>query len=248
MIGPLGSFRSPPKPDGISELLYQVQRFHSFMWASGGAFSEFNIHVVDHCGWMKNAWPVQAQALGGRNYRGGDIDQNFDTYSVEYTFADDTKFLMDARYIKGCKEIYNSFAHGTKGTAIVSSHGDCGLPSATFQGLGAPSPANRIWESKVAADEQNPYQNEWNELIDAVRNDKPYNEAKRGVEASLVCAMGRMAAHTGQIVTFDQILNAKQEFAPDVDKLTMDSPPPLRAGADGLYPVPKPGILVDREY
>ena len=42
---------------------------------------------------MKDAWPVKAQAVGGRHYRGDYIDQNFDTYSVEYTFADGTKLL-----------------------------------------------------------------------------------------------------------------------------------------------------------
>jgi hypothetical protein len=71
---------------------------------------------------------------------------------------------------------------------------------------------------------------------------------QRGAEASLVASMGRMAAHTGQIITYDQILNCPHEFAPDVDKLTMDGPAPLRLGADGKYPVPQPGILKDREY
>jgi hypothetical protein len=40
-------------------------------------------------------------------------------------------------------------------------------------------------------------------LLEATRNNKPYNEAKRSAEASLVASMGRMAAHTSQIVTFD---------------------------------------------
>ena len=44
--------------------------------------------------------------------------------------------------------------------------------------------------------------------------DKPYNEAKRGVEASLVTSMGRMAAHTGQEITFDEMLNCEHEMAP----------------------------------
>jgi hypothetical protein len=60
--------------------------------------------------------------------------------------------------------------------------------------------------------------------------------------------MGRMAAHTGQIITFDQMLNHEHEFAPNVDKLTMNSPAPLRAGSDGKYPVPLPGIAKQREY
>ena len=37
---------------------------------------------------------------------------------------------------------------------------------------------------------------------------------------------GRTAAHTGQVVTYDEILNCKHEFAPDIDKLTVDSPAP----------------------
>jgi hypothetical protein len=61
--------------------------------------------------------------------------------------------------------------------------------------------------------------------------------------------MGRMAAHTGQEITYDDMLNCTHEFAPDVDKLAMDSPAPLRAtGNDGKYPVPMPGITKDREY
>jgi hypothetical protein len=44
------------------------------------------------------------------------------------------------------------------------------------------------------------------------------------------------------------MLNCEEEFAPDVDKLTMDSPAPVHAGPDGMYPTPQPGILKDREY
>jgi len=62
MHGPIGFFSSPPKPPDISDLLYQVQRFHSFIWASGGNYSDFYIHVIDHLCWMKNAWPIKAQA------------------------------------------------------------------------------------------------------------------------------------------------------------------------------------------
>ena len=96
--------------------------------------------------------------------------------------------------------------------------------------------------------EPDPYQLEWDHLIEAIRKDKPYNEVKRGAEASLVTSMGRLACHTGQVVTLDQILGHDHEFAPDVDKLTLNSPAPLLAGADGKYPVPQPGIITTREY
>jgi predicted dehydrogenase len=249
MHAPGGYFLSLPKPAGVSDLMYQVQRFHSFIWASGGNFSDFYIHLIDHLGWMKNSWPIKAQGLGGRHYRQSPegvtyVDQNFDTYSVEYTYADGTKFFFDGRCMTGCNDIYNSYIHGSKGSAIASKNSDCGAPSATFKSQ-QPKRSDMIWQS---TDNSDPYQNEWDELVDAIRNDKPYNEVKRGVEASLVTSMGRMAAHTGQEITFEDMLNCEHEMAPGLDKLTADSPAPLSAGADGRYPVPMPGRNKTREY
>jgi hypothetical protein len=105
-----------------------------------------------------------------------------------------------------------------------------------------------IWQSRIPRNQQNPYQNEWDDLIDAIRNDKPFNEAERGAIGSMVTSMGRMAAHTGVEITYDQMLNCLHEMAPGLDKLTWDSPAPLKADAQGRYPVPQPGIVTDREY
>lgn len=60
--------------------------------------------------------------------------------------------------------------------------------------------------------------------------------------------MGRFAAHTGQEITYDEMLNHEHAFAPNVDQLTMNSPSPLPADASGRYPVPEPGIKKNREY
>jgi hypothetical protein len=246
-----GGFTLPMRA-GANELLYQVQRFHSFIWASGGLFSDFYIHIIDHLGWMKNAWPVKAQAVGGRHYRQSPegvtyVDQNFDIYGVEYTYADGSKFNFDGRCMTGCNDIYSSYLHGTKGMAIVSKSGDCGLPSSIYKSQSMKR-SDMTWESKVKPGDEDPYQNEWNDLLDAIRNDKPYNEVKRGVEASLVTSMGRMAAHTGQEVTFEDMLECEHEMAPGLDKLTADSPAPLLPDANGKYPVPQPGIVTKREY
>jgi hypothetical protein len=249
MAGPGGSMASPPRPANVpTDLEYQIRRFHSFLWASGGCFSDFNIHIIDHLCWMKNAWPVKAQGLGGRHYKFTDdgqpfVDQNFDTYSVEYTFPDETKLIMDGRCVTGAKIIYNSFVHGTKGCAVASGGGDCGTPSISYKGLGA-VPDNQLWHS---TDHSSPYQNEWDDLMDAIVNDKPYNEVKRGVEASVTTSMGRMAAHTGQEITFDQMLNSEHEFAPGIDKITADSPAPVQPDEKGIYPQPEPGRK-KREY
>ena len=251
MAGPLASAFSEKWPGTPSELLWQISRFHSFIWASGGCFSDFYIHHIDHLCMMKSAWPVKAHALGGRHYRKAPdgrewVDQNFDSYSVEYTFEDGAKMYMDGRCMTGAAAMYYSHAHGSKGMAVVSKNGDCGMPSSTHK-TQMPHRSSTIWTSEVPPDQRDPYLNEWNDLLAAIRDDKPYNEAKRGVEASVVTSMGRMAAHTGQEITFEDMLNSDHEFAPDADKMTFDSPAPVVADKDGRYPVPMPGIK-NREY
>jgi len=194
---------------------------------------------------MKDAWPVKAQSIGGRHYRGNSVDQNFDNYSVEYTFADGTKLFLYGRCIDGCHSEFASYAHGTKRSAVISDGSHSPAKCRIYRGQDMDKKEDIVWV--FPQPEPNPYQLEWDHLIEAIRMDRPFNEAKRGAEVSLVTSMGRMAAHTGQIVTYDEILNSEHEFAPDVDKLTMDSPAPLQAGPNGKYPVPQPGII-KQEY
>jgi len=249
MHGPAGTFKSTPKPQDMSDLEYQVRRFHSFLWAGGGCMSDFNIHIIDHLCWMKNAWPVKAMGVGGRHYQTTEdgtpyVDQNLDAYGIEYTFPDGSKMMFDGRYQEGSQDQYYSFIHGSKGCAVASRHGDCEGPSSTYKGQ-SDKTDDRTW---VSSDRTNPYQNEWNDLMDAIVNNKPYNEVKRGVEASLVTSMGRAAAHIGREVTFEQMLNSDHAFAPDADKFTdKNSPAPLKSDAKGIYPQPEPGRK-KREY
>lgn len=245
MAGPTGSAATGPKPDGVSELLYQIKNFHGFLWLSGGAVSDFLIHNIDESCWMKNAWPVKAIGLGGRHYRGEMVDQNFDSYAMEYTFEDGAKLFVDGRTIPGCKQEFASYAHGTKGMGVISTASHTPAKSRTFQGQ-TTKEANQIWA--FPQPEENPYQLEWNHLIAAIRENVSYNEVDRGVMASAVTSMGRMAAHTGQEITLDQLLNCPHEFAPQVDELTLDSPAPLQANADGKYSVPMPGLVKRQEY
>lgn len=247
MHPPVGSAFTKPKPSDANELMWQIKNFHSFLWASGGCYSDFLIHNLDECCWMKNAWPVHAQALGGRHYRGDNIDQNFDTYAVEYTFADGAKLWLDGRVMTGCHQEFASYAHGTKGSATISQSSHTPAKCKIFRDqIITPRGGNVAWA--FPQPEPNPYQLEWNDLIDAIRQDKPYNEAQRGTEASLVTSMGRMAAHTGRVVTYDEMLNCDHEFAPDVDKLTLDGSAPIQASSDGKYSVPQPGITTKREF
>ena len=244
--GPVGTALTPPRPKDVGELEYQIRKFHGFLWASGGCYSDFLIHNIDECCWMKDAWPVKAQAAGGRHYRGDYIDQNFDTYSVEYTFDDGSKFFLEGRTEPGCNQEFASYIHGSKGSAVISSNSHTPARSRIYK-------AQKFTRSDITwafpQPEPNPYQLEWDHLINAIRKDKIYNEVKRGAEASLVTSMGRMAAHTGQVITFEDMLNCKHEFAPGLDKLTLQSPAPLQIDkTTGKYPVPQPGLVRDREF
>ncbi len=245
MTGPTGSAACGPMSAGENELLYQIRNFHGFLWLSGGAVSDFLIHNIDECCWMKDAWPVDAIAIGGRHYRGNMVDQNFDSYAIEYTFEDGGKLFVDGRTMPGCKAEFASYAHGSKGSAVIStashSPAKCRIYNSQLM-----EPKNLAWS--FPQPERSPYQLEWEHLIAAIRNDQPHNELERGAMASLVTSMGRMAAHTGQKITLAQMLTHPHEFAPGVDKLTFDSPAPVLAGADGKYPLPLPGLVKDREY
>jgi len=250
-----GGGTSPVKPEGITELMHQIRTFHAFLWLSGGVFSDYYIHQIDELSWMKGAWPVEAMAIGGRHYRGNSLDQNFDVYSVEYTYPDGTRLHFEGRNMPGVHNEFASYVHGSKGSAVVTTDSHVPGRCRIYTGQKMPRVTGRqpIPEDPTLAwsfpqPEHSPYDYEWEDLIDAIRNDKPYNEVKRGAEASMVASMGRFAAHTGQIVTFDQMLNHEHEFAPDVDKLTLDGPSPLRLGPDGRYPAPQPGINKTREY
>jgi len=245
MHPPVGSCFSKANDGSLPETLFQVRRFHSFLWASGGLYSDFYIHQIDECCWMKNKWPIQAEALGGRHFREDYIDQNFDTYAVEYTFDDGSKFFLNGRTMNRCVDRFASYVHGTKGLGVVSKSGHHPGECRIFDGQLMEND-KMLWA--YPQPEKNPYDLEWEDLVDAIRNDKPYNEVKRGAEASMVTSMGRMAAHTGQVITWDDIYNSDHEFAPDLEKLTKDGPAPLQKLDDGTYPVPMPGYTRKREY
>ncbi|MFO0808383.1 MAG: Gfo/Idh/MocA family oxidoreductase [Gemmataceae bacterium] len=243
-----------------TDLLNQIHRFHSFLWLSGGCYSDFLIHNIDECCWMKgeNTWPVSAKGYGGRHYKGKTVegqyreflDQNFDSYSVEYTFADGAKLLLEGRTQPFCDEEFASYAHGSKKAALISvnSHSPARCRIFKDQNINSNTRSMTNVEWKGPDQEPSPYELEWIDFIDAIRNDKKYNEAHRGAMASAITAMGRAACHTGKTMTLEDYLKADKALADGVDKLTLDGPSPLKADEHGKYPVPMPGRKGRSEY
>ncbi len=145
----------------------------------------------------------------------------------------------------GCHDQFDGYAHGSKGLGVIAS---MGAPQGTCRLYRGQKPVDDALAWRSPGREPNSYQLQWDRLIEAIRQDQPLNEVVRGAEASLVTSMGRMAAHTGQVVTYQQMLACEHEFAPGLDQLTADAPPPLTPNPDGTYPVPMPGIITQREY
>ncbi|MCA8989149.1 MAG: Gfo/Idh/MocA family oxidoreductase [Planctomycetaceae bacterium] len=243
--GPTATAFAPPPGNDMTELMYQIRNFHGFLWASGGAYSDFLIHNIDECCWMKNDWPVHAKAAGGRHYRGNYVDQNFDNYSVEYTFADGSKLRLEGRTMNGCDKEFASYAHGSKGSAVISTSAHSPAKSRIYKGQSFVDD-QLAWE--WGKPEPSPYQLEWEHLMMAIRKGVTYNEVERGVMASAVTSMGRMAAHTGRAITLEEFMAHDHEFAPAVDQLTLTSDAPIKISEKGLYSVPMPGLVTKKEY
>jgi predicted dehydrogenase len=228
-----------PFPHGQNELLWQLSpgRPFQFFWSSGGIFIELMIHQIDECFWIKDAWPVAAHGVGGRFAGSTDCSQNLDSYSIEYTFADGAKAQVTGRYIPGCQNDFVTYLHGTKCAARFS--GNIHAPNGVIYKDQRIDNDNIAW--KPPREKINPWQAEWNVLLDAIRNDKPHNEAKRAALSNLGAIMGRAAVHMGRTITWDEAMASQFQFCPNVADLTADSPAPVQADAEGRYPAPVPG-------
>jgi predicted dehydrogenase len=227
-----------PGPEGTSELMWQIRRFHNFLWASGGVFSDYCIHHIDEVCMMKGAWPTKADAVGGRHFKGAISDQNFDVYAVEYTFDDGAKFFYESRLMHNCRQHFGVYGQGSKGAFTISTSGHSPARPTIYRSQRV-AKDNVLWTAEQP--EPNPYRREWDHFVAAIVADEPYNEAVRGAEASLVTAMGRFSAHVGRPVTFQEMLDCPEDLTAGVEHLTMASPAPVVADADGRYPVPNPG-------
>ena len=224
--------------ENANKLMSQLQfgRIHLY-WIGSGHMVDNLIHQIDECCWIKDGWPVSAHGLGGRAARSQDHGQNIATYSIEYTFADGTKAFCGFRRVnKGHRE-FATFLHGTKCAAQFSGQ----THAATVHMFKDQriDKGNIAWTPKK--DAHSPWQYEWNHFIDSIRNDHPHNELRRAVYSDLTSLMGRAACHTNQIVTWDDMIKSRFQFCDYLDDLTYDSPVPVKADAEGWFPVPIAG-------
>jgi predicted dehydrogenase len=227
----------PRKPEE-NELHWQISHFTHFLWVSGGLFAEMNIHQVDEMCWIKDAWPVSAHGIGGRTVTNADHGQNLDSLSIEWTFPDGAKAYHVTRWLPKCYSDFATYIHGTKRAALfpwMSGNRDETMIYKDHR----IARDNVAW--KAEKEDCTHWQAEWTVLLDAIRKNKPHNEAKRAAFSNLADIMGRAAVHMGRVVTWEEAMASNFQFCPNLESLTDDSPPPVKADERGRYPVPVPG-------
>ncbi|MBP1601375.1 MAG: iolG 6, partial [Acidobacteria bacterium] len=147
--------------------------------------------------WVVGQHPVKATALGGRQARiGREFGNIYDHFAVEFEYANGMRLFSQCRQMDGCTNLVGEGLLGTKGTS------NC---------------VNRIMttsEWRYEGKNPDPYEQEHIDLIDSIRAGKPLNEAQSVAESTLMGIMGRVSAYSGQTVTWDQVLNSKQDFTP----------------------------------
>ncbi len=214
---------TPPRPADQTEMYYQLRNPYHFVWLNGDYLVDALSHFIDLSLWVKGAHPVSAQGQGGRQfYTPAQSGDGYDHHTVEYTFADGLKLFAQTRQMPGCWNSNNAHIHGSKGTA------DLGRGVI----LGA-----EPWRYKGEA--SNPYQTEWDVLVEVLRKDKPHNEVDYAAMTTMTAVMGRMASYTGQVLQWEDALKSNVRLAPG--KYAMDALPPVVADSTGRYPVAMPG-------
>jgi len=210
----------------------------NLLWVGSGHMVDNLIHQIDECCWLMDDWPVSCHGMGGREVGSTDHGQNLDTYSMEFTFPDGRKaFCGFRRALKGHRE-FATYVHGSKRAGQFSGN----VHAATVHMF----KDHRISSDNIAwtptPDAETPWDYEWMAFVDSIRNDKPHNEARRAAYSDMASLMGRAAAHTNQIVTWDEVFKSRFAFIDSPESLHQDSPPPVAANAEGYFPAPHAGI------
>ena len=218
-----------------NEMLAQLQfGRNNLLWVGSGQMVDYLIHQIDECCWLMDGWPVTCHGMGGREVGSTDRGQSLDVYSMEFTYADGRKAFCGFRRAQGAYDEFATFVHGSKKAGQFSGN----VHAATVHIFKDQHVAGDNVEWSPTPDAHSPWDYQWIDFIDAIRNDKPFNQARRAVYADYAALMGRAAAHYNRIVTWDEVINSQFQFCTYLDELSYDSPAPAQANEEGYFPAP----------
>lgn len=209
------------RPAGMSDVEWQIRNWYNFTWTCGDSLVEQAVHSVDKVAWaMKDQPPVSCVAVGGRQIpaEGGNI---YDHFSVNYLYPNEVRAVVANRQIEGCYNENADYIMGTKGVCTI---GRGRTPKITGQ---------NPWEYQREGNEIDMYQVEHNELFASIRKGKPINDGARMTTSTLLALMGRMAAYTGQTITWEQAMNSQERVFPEKLDWNMSLP---------VAPMARPGF------
>jgi hypothetical protein len=142
--------------------------------------------------------------MGGRAVLNSpDYGNIYDHFSVVYEYRGGAKLISNCRQNPGCKNDLSAHAVGTRGRAVLSERTG-GLSLHPFGG--------KDWVYDGPANQM--YQTEHDELFASIRARRPINNGDYMTRSTLLAIMGRMAAYTGQQITWDQAMQSKEDLSP----------------------------------
>lgn len=209
-----------PRRPGQTDLEYQLRNWYYFAWLSGDHIVEQAVHSLDKMAWaMKDVPPVRCVAHGGRQVRTGpEYGHIFDHFSVVYDYANGARGFHFSRQQAGCATDNSDYIIGTDGIAKIKAFGPLEIEG-----------ENR-W--RFRGERPDMYQIEHNELFASIRAGEPINHGTWMAHSTLLALMGRMAAYTGQVITWEQALNSQEKLVPEnLDwDMTLPVPPVAMPG------------------
>jgi len=217
--GPVKPMPAPSeRPADMGDLEWQLRNWYNFTWLSGDGYVEQACHSVDKVAWaFKDRPPLKAVAVGGRqtpNHQGNIFDHMFVVY----------EYPEEARAFVGQRQVGNTYTDNSDYLMGAAGFGK-------IQGWAAPHLKGRE-EWRYKGPKSDMYQNEHNELFASIRSGKPINDGEWMAHSTLMGIMGRMAAYTGQEITWEQALNSQENLIPaQLDwKMKLDFPPMAMPG------------------
>jgi len=192
-----------------TEMEYMIRDWYNWRWLSGDHIVEQHVHNIDIMNWFTGSHPVNAVGFGSRQRRvTGD---QFDNFSIDYTFENGIHFHSMCRQMDGCKNNISEMIQGTKGRT------NCEDTIWDLKG-------NKIWEylypigkdGKPDKSSIDPYVQEQIDFVTAIRTGKPLNQAENTAISTLVAIMGRVSAYTGKEVTYEEMMNSDLKLGPKV--------------------------------
>ncbi len=207
----------------MTEMEFQLHNWNHFVWLSGDHICEQHVHSLDVCNWIKNAHPVEANGMGSclARYRDRDpkkgMGQIFDNHFVEFTYKDGSKMYSQCRQMPGTWSKIQELAFGTKGK----------------------------WKTPNRPPSVNPYQQEQNVLVEAIRKNLKHNDGWFGATSSFTGVLGRMATYSGKVVKWDAAAARGPDEMPK--RFAFDADPPALPDKDGRYRIPMPGEYIPYE-